>query len=131
MPYAFDLIDMFGTQNKVIGLKIFSAFATTFCSAKDQKFCSENLLVTIFDQLKSSIVHRDLEVVVLLFPILIDFHSCLLLFRKENTAPCSFTLHFFDDLLSEMERSCTAPFRRVIKFLKDLSQVNNSFTRFT
>lgn len=115
MPFAFDLIDVYGTKNKVIGLKIFSKFSSFFCQNLDvANICSENLLITIFEQLLDATIHRELEVVVLLYPILLDFHNCILAYHQnEKSSPKSLTLKFYDELLGEMERSCTTAFRRV------------------
>ena len=104
MPFAFQLIDDYWQENKLIGLKL---FICVFKKAKDNSI-SKNLMGAIFDQLKGSIVYRELEVVALLFPLLL-----MVYFKLDIPSSDKMSQSFFKDLLSEMERSCTAAFRKV------------------
>ena len=107
MPFAFQLIDNYWVQNKVIGLKIFN-YILKNASGNE---LSVNLLKTLFDQIIAAVVYKELEVVVLLFPLLDLIYTKL----DENIQfdVNEIQLKLFKDVLSEMERSCTATFRKV------------------
>lgn len=111
LPYGLNLLDDYSTRYKVMGLKILRKLAKS-----PSLELNPNLAITLFDQFINATVYQELEIVVILFPLLVEFHELLGKVLSSSELE-SYTLKFFKVLLDDMDRSCAGAFRKVTNCL--------------